>query len=315
MTRLSTNNRFPIRTVWWFAIWSSLFVALVSGFQQGTSLSHFFYPHNRQMPRTTAESSRVPNHHSNWKPKTKRIIEFKAIELETEVQTSLSATTTTMPAVVVANQDKGINKNNGSAIDIIPTTMSDAVKTFFLSSDYGPLMVVGSILSFTVARLTTTPPITVVDINLFIGSIIFWSFQEHILHQRLLHSKFNWPGKEIHNEHHSKPYYHISIDPAGLLLGWMLAVHCILRAVLPLPLALSATIGYSLAGLFYEWAHYLVHTRVKFPKGSFWKLVKDNHVRHHLVNHNYWFSFSLPWIDDLFGTNPSPRSVGVIKEK
>ena len=32
--------------------------------------------------------------------------------------------------------------------------------------------------------------------------------------------------------------------------------------------------------------------------------MKDHHIRHHLVNADNWLGFSLPQVDDLFGTNP-----------
>lgn len=192
------------------------------------------------------------------------------------------------------------------AVEKVPTKMSEAVRVFFFSGDLGPLYVGVLLLVFTLWRLDLQS-FRLLDGVVFGAAVVFWWFQEHILHQRFLHSKLDWMGKDIHQGHHDKPYYHISIEPAGLLLGWMLTVHVILRClVLPssLPLALSATLGYSLAGLFYEWAHYIVHTKVRL-KSPFWKTVKDNHIRHHLVNHDYWFGFSLPLIDDLFQTNPS----------
>jgi hypothetical protein len=204
-------------------------------------------------------------------------------------------------------------------VEKVPTKMSEAVRVFFFSGDLGPLYVGMMLLVFALWRLDLQS-FQFLDGVVFLAAIVFWWFQEHILHQRFLHSKLHWMGKEIHQMHHEKPYYHISIDPAGLLLGWMLTVHVLLRCLLlpsSLPLALSATLGYSLAGLFYEWAHYIVHTKVRL-KSPFWKAVKDNHIRHHLVNHHYWFGFSLPLIDDLFQTNPSvadARRKRVIQEE
>jgi hypothetical protein len=159
-------------------------------------------------------------------------------------------------------------------------------------------------------------PIQALDALVFAASVVFWWIQEHVLHQKVLHSTHDWQGKEIHQGHHDKPYYHISIDPAPLLLGWMWTVHVLLRfSPLPLPLALSATLGYSVAGLFYEWAHYIVHTKVPFQRGSFWRQVKENHIRHHLVDQDYWFAFSLPFMDDLFKTNPPVKQVVEMKKQ
>jgi hypothetical protein len=77
---------------------------------------------------------------------------------------------------------------------------------------------------------------------------------------------------------------------------------------LPLPLALSATLGYANSGLFFELAHFIVHTRVR-PPNAFLKRVRDNHIKHHLVDDRYWLSFAAPLVDDLFGTNPQVADV------
>ena len=132
--------------------------------------------------------------------------------------------------------------------------------------------------------------------------------KEHIIHDKLLHSNTDWIGKQIHLEHHKKDYFHISIDPPALLIGWLLTAHLLLRLMLPTPLAITATIGYAIAGMGYEWTHYIVHTKVK-PKSAFMTKVRDNHLRHHLVDNHYWFAFTLPFVDDLFGTNPTVKEV------
>lgn len=193
----------------------------------------------------------------------------------------------------------------GEEQEMVPNTMRDAVHRFFLGPDRGPISIVGLLAGFTSWRLGLMDVgLRPTDGLVFAASIVFWWFQEHIMHQRLLHSDFGWTGKEIHQGHHDKPYFHISIDPAGLMLGWLAAVHVLLRLVLPLDLAISATVGYAGAGLMYEWAHYVAHTRVK-PPNDFWKIVRDNHIKHHMVDNRYWFGFSLPAIDDWMGTNPS----------
>ena len=196
----------------------------------------------------------------------------------------------------------------------VPKTMPQAIRTFFFSGDYGPSMIVCLLVGLTKYRLdmTTTAAITGMDAAVFASSIVFWWIQEHILHDKVLHSTADWMGKDIHQGHHDKPYYHVSIDSAGLLIGWMVTAHFLLfRWWLPLPLALSATLGYSIAGLFYEWAHFIVHTKVRFRGlGSrFWTTVRDNHVRHHRISSKYWYAFSVPWIDDLFQSNPDVRDV------
>ena len=239
------------------------------------------------------------------------------VTLLQEDVSSSPLTSTTTATIAKNNSD-----NNSVAVELektettdeeleaVPTNMRGAIRRFFFGKDIGPILVVGSIASFLQTRFalaTTSAPLSMIDLALFATSIVFWWFQEHILHQKALHSNFDWMGKRIHEAHHARPYHHVSIDSAELIMGWLLTVHVFLRAVLPLPLALSATIGYASAGLFYEWAHYIVHTKVKPKRGSFWARVRDNHCRHHKINEKYWLAFSVPALDDLFGTNPNVK--------
>jgi hypothetical protein len=150
------------------------------------------------------------------------------------------------------------------------------------------------------------------DALVFLGTIFFWCIQEHVLHGKLLHSKLDWYGKEIHEAHHKRPYHHVSLDPAWLMMTWLGAAHLLLRLVIfpsSLSLTLTATVAYATAGLWYEFLHYIVHTKVRFPKNSYLRRMKDHHARHHLVDSRYWLGFSLPAVDDLFDTNPTMSQV------
>lgn len=226
-----------------------------------------------------------------------------------------TATTATAGGVSLLNEvdapssgTAAIEKNNNDEqLEAVPTNMRDAIRRFFFGKEIGPILVVGSIASFLQTRFALAPPPSMTDLAVFATSIVFWWVQEHVLHQKALHSNVDWVGKRIHEAHHAKDYFHVSIDSAELIMGWLLTVHLFLRAVLPLHLALSATIGYAMAGLFYEWAHYIVHTKVKRKRGSFWAKMRDNHMRHHRINERYWLAFSVPALDDLFGTNPDVK--------
>lgn len=223
-----------------------------------------------------------------------------------------TTTTSSFPPLESARFSEVSKATNNNVLweqqESVPTNLKDAIRVFFLSGDCGPSYVVLALASFVTWRNQLSSQVGVPDIIVFAMTFLFWSFQEHFLHEKVLHSKADWIGKDIHQTHHDKPYYHISLDPAILLIGWMLAAHCFFQLLLPLPLALTASVAYSSAGLFYEWAHYIVHTRVKCST-KFWKRVKENHMRHHLVSDNYWYAFSLPWMDDWFQTNPDVRQV------
>mmetsp|Transcript_6010 Transcript_6010/g.8500 ORF Transcript_6010/g.8500 Transcript_6010/m.8500 type:complete len:277 (+) Transcript_6010:147-977(+) len=193
-------------------------------------------------------------------------------------------------------------KVDDAEICSVPSSMAEAVDRFFFGPDRGPRIILVLIAAMMFWR-ASFGSFTTMDAAIYSGTIVFWWFQEHFLHQKLLHSKQNWIGKEIHQSHHDNAYFSVSIDPAPLMVGWLLVATLIFRVILPEPLSLTASLAYACAGMFYEWTHYIVHTRVK-PPNEFWKRVRDHHVRHHQVNSNFWFGFSLPMIDDIFGTNP-----------
>ncbi|KAL3769404.1 hypothetical protein ACHAWU_008813 [Discostella pseudostelligera] len=201
--------------------------------------------------------------------------------------------------------------------ETVPSTWSHALQRFFIREP-GPSLVLLSISGFIYTRIQSSMPFSIAELSILASSIIVWWIQEYFFHRILLHSSFQWIGKSIHRTHHEKTYFHISIDPPELLLGWLFAAHFILKSVLPLHYCLSATIGYALAGLVYEWSHYIVHTKVRPPSSSFFlsetlsrlfSQMRDNHMRHHLVDDRYWYAFSVPAMDDLFETNPDVKEV------
>ena len=153
--------------------------------------------------------------------------------------------------------------------------MREAFEAFFLGSYNGPRAVVVALLTLIGCRLHLAP-LEWSDAGIFSALVVVWWFQEHVLHKYALHSSFEWYGTSIHKEHHARPYAHVSIDPAPLMLGWLGSAALLLKLVLPLNLAISATLGYALAGLFYEWAHYIAHTKVNFPRNSYWYQMKHH---------------------------------------
>ena len=205
-------------------------------------------------------------------------------------------------------QHEELEKEGEVGLEKVPTTLLGAIQRFFLGPDIGPRTVVAILLGFALWR-SSLGSLRVGDVAVFGVTIVFWWFQEHIFHEHGLHSEMDWMGKRIHKVHHDKPYFHVSIDPASHMIGWLLASHVLMRCILrSTRLALSASLGYTAAGLAYEWAHYLVHTKVR-PTNRLWKRVRDNHMKHHLVDKRYWFSFTLPVIDDWFRTNPDVNDV------
>ncbi|KAL7533480.1 hypothetical protein ACHAXR_005260 [Thalassiosira sp. AJA248-18] len=212
------------------------------------------------------------------------------------------------------NTSKQISEADDEAV---PSTWTHALHRFFIG-DIGPPLVLLSISGFIYTRCHLSTPFSMTELTIFASAIFFWWIQEYFFHRVLLHSPLNWIGKSIHQSHHQKNYFHVSIDPPELLLGWLFTAHFMMKMILPWHTCLTATIGYALAGLGYEWSHYIVHTKVKAPPSLFSQM-RDNHIRHHLVDDRYWYAFSVPAMDDLFDTNPNVRDVrsktGMMKEK
>jgi hypothetical protein len=194
--------------------------------------------------------------------------------------------------------------------EAVPTTLRAALRLFFVGPYHGPRVIVGLLTLLCLWRVSLMlgeSPLSWADGVAGVAMIVVWCFQEHALHGHVLHSDMDWYGKSIHQAHHARPYHHVSLDPAWLMVAWLSAAHALLRVCtpLPLPLVLSSTIGYASAGLWYEFLHYIVHTRVRFPRGSYFQRMKDHHARHHNIDHHYWLGFSVPAVDTLWGTNPT----------
>ena len=200
----------------------------------------------------------------------------------------------------------------------VPSTWKHALYRFFIG-DAGPPLVMVAVSGFVYARLQLLAmmPYSLSEFAIFAIAVVVWWVQEYFFHRMLLHSSsFDWIGKSIHRLHHERDYFHVSIDPPILLLGWLFAAHLAMRSILPWHASLSATVGYALAGLAYEWSHYIVHTRVKPPSpesfvSRLFLQMRDNHIRHHRVDDRYWYAFSVPAMDDLFDTNPNVKDLRV----
>ena len=100
----------------------------------------------------------------------------------------------------------------------------------------------------------------------------------------------------------------MSIDGPGLAIAWFTAAAAAALALCPnVALACTATFTYTVFGGIYEFCHYISHTRV--PLKGYLKRVRQHHMQHHVVNDEYWLAFTLPAVDDLFGTLAEPKVV------
>ena len=114
-----------------------------------------------------------------------------------------------------------------------------------------------------------------------------------------------------HREHHQAPR-----DVPLVFIPWQTLIGVIaFKVVVPLLLfpttgqALTFMITVGVAGMTYEWIHYLVHTDYK-PRSRAYRAVYKHHRLHHFKNENYWLTVTTAHsADRLFGTDPDPATI------
>lgn len=150
------------------------------------------------------------------------------------------------------------------------------------------------------------------------GVVITWPFQEWVLHRYLLHMRplqlggrrIDPPAARKHREHHRRPW---DLDFVGLpvptvVLG-LVAGTLLFVLVFPSPaLAFTAMSVYASMALAYEWTHYLTHAPYS-PRSRWYAHLQKRHRLHHFKHERFWFSVTVPLVDDLLRTAPEPRAV------
>ena len=194
---------------------------------------------------------------------------------------------------------------------VVPTTARGALTTFFAHPT--AQFIISALICTTCTRLQFGA-LSPVDAMVALATAAFWCVQEHFIHDALLHSEQQWFGSMVHRWHHELPYYHVSLDGIGLALAWFGAVAIALVSLgfalgggSALAYCLTSLGTYTLFGGLYEASHYLAHTKVPLPRPL--ARVRSHHMKHHTVDDQYWLAFTLPVVDDLFGTNPSVRDL------
>lgn len=211
-------------------------------------------------------------------------------------------------------QDPTVTGNQFAAADS-PTSLGAAVHVFM---SYRSPQILAMLAGASLLLRLFLGPFTAMDLLVAATPILIWPFLEWFLHRYLLHLQpmqvfgrtldFDFARK--HRIHHQQPwrpehiflpvYVHATLAPV-LTLGafWLL----------PQP-GLAATWMAALAGmtLLYEWTHFIVHSRIK-PKSAFAQKLFQNHRLHHFRNEHYWYSFTVPQVDAMFGTAPDATEV------
>lgn len=202
-------------------------------------------------------------------------------------------------------------------------TLRDAFRVFVRHPS--PFLLLALLIGFITVRIYLIDHESYPEWNwqaseLYGGLIItlYWPFQEWWMHKVLLHlPPLRWGAHHyeasfarIHRLHHESPkYIPLSFLPVSAVLGALVAF-CSLFYLLSGRLAHVCTwMAFATTStIIYEWVHYLTHTDYK-PQGKYYRAIWKLHRWHHYKNEQYWFSFTVPWIDRLMGSGPHPRDV------
>lgn len=158
--------------------------------------------------------------------------------------------------------------------------------------------------------------IQLIDILLVAAVFCYWPLQEWFLHKTVLHAKpktimgIQWdtPMGYVHRYHHRNPWILETIFVPTTTIMMLMPIHAgIWYLITPsIEIALTGITAFTLCALFYEWIHFFSHIPY-VPKNTWLKKVQRNHRAHHFKNENYWYAFTIPHLDALFGTGPDPK--------
>jgi hypothetical protein len=150
--------------------------------------------------------------------------------------------------------------------------------------------------------------------------LVLFPFFEWMIHVFILH----WRPKRVgrltidpllsreHRAHHVDPRsIPLIFIPWKSLAAWVLplTIAVALLAFPRLTMGLTYLVCIAVAGLGYEWTHYLIHTDYK-PKTRLYRAIWRNHRNHHYKNEHYWFTVtSSGTADRVLRTYPDPGAV------
>ena len=199
-------------------------------------------------------------------------------------------------------------REDGEAI----TTLEEAVSLYF--SKPGPRRIAAYAAAAWGARIALGRP-RASDVATCAAVAAWWPLQEWLAHKYLLHlepreGRIDPLFAKRHRAHHVEPReIDLTLLPIEVLDAAMPAnVALWLLAFGPRRTALTGIAAYATMALVYEWTHFIVHTGYK-PKSELAKKIRRYHRLHHYRNENNWLGFTLPWVDEVLGTAPDPRSV------
>ena len=159
--------------------------------------------------------------------------------------------------------------------------------------------------------------IQLIDIFLSVGIFCYWPLQEWFLHKTVLHAKpktimgIKWdtPMGYVHRYHHRHPWILETIFVPTTTILMLMPIHAGAWYIITpnFAVALTGITIFTLCALFYEWIHFFSHIPY-IPENKWLQRVQRNHRAHHFKNEQYWYAFTVPSLDSLFGTGPDPKN-------
>lgn len=143
------------------------------------------------------------------------------------------------------------------------------------------------------------------------GFFLLWPLGEWSAHRWLLHVKPRQLGSlrldpyfaRRHRAHHMNPsrFDLVFLPVRVVLLAYIAFAGLLFLASRDAALTLGGMTAVSSAALVYEWHHFLAHTDYA-PKNRWQAQVVRRHRLHHYKSERRWYAFTLPAVDDWFGT-------------
>ncbi len=197
-----------------------------------------------------------------------------------------------------------------------PVPLRAVVRTFFRHPS--PRLLLGIVALFGGLRARLGPP-EPADLAIAAALLAVHPFTEWLIHVFILHARprrifgrrFDLALARYHRAHHRLPndprWQFIPIGP-GLLPAVVVEVAAVTMLLPTWPLRTTALAVMAALGLWYEWIHYLVHSRYR-PRSRFLRRLYRHHRLHHFKNEHYWFGVSMITGDRVLGTAPDHRTV------
>jgi hypothetical protein len=187
-------------------------------------------------------------------------------------------------------------------------SLGEIARVFF---SFGSPRLLGAQLLTAAALRPLAGPLSVWDLVVVAGVVVYWPLQEWWLHKALLHARprrvlgrsIELGAARTHAYHHAHPTCAASTLLPTSTVAWLVPLHLALWLGLAPTRGAACTgiVALGAAALLYEWIHFLTHSAYR-PRSSWFAEVKRRHMLHHHKSPDRFFAFVVPSVDDWMGT-------------